>query len=143
MPSAPPLPSLVPPPILAAGVPGSPLAPIGGKSAPSAPPPGVYTEMIKQSVTPTPVIAAEPKSAAEPPPRKRSIPLGLILVLNAVLILAIVLVVYFVMKPPASDAQAGDGVPAALQDGKLPKAPNAPKAPTIPKATLPSTPKLP
>lgn len=129
--------------MLPAGVPGSPLAPIGGKSTSAAPPPGAYTQMIKQSVTPAPVIAAESKATAEAPPRRRSLPLGLILVLNAVLILAIVLVVYFIMKPPAPDAQAGDGVPVELKDGKLPAVPNAPKAPTLPKATLPSAPKLP
>ncbi len=113
---------------------GSPLSPVSAPPAASRPAPGAYTELIKQSVTPAPVIPAEQKPAAEAPPRKR-LPLGLIIVLNVVLILGIVLVVYFVMRPTPPAAVPGEGVPAELPAG-------APKAPAVPKPQLPAAPKV-
>lgn len=109
--------------------------------------PGVYTQFIRQSVTPAPILPAAPKPAAvAPPAQKRTIPLGLIIALNAVLVLAIVLVVYFVFRTPPSAALPGGAIPSptAVPSGALPAAPAVPKlaipsAPAAPRLPLPKS----
>jgi len=107
--------------------------------------PGVYTQFIRQSVTPAPILPAAPKAAAAAPSaQKRTIPLGLIIALNAVLVLAIVLVVYFVFRTPPSAALPGGAIPspAAVPSGALPAAP-AVRKPVIPAAPAAPTLQLP
>lgn len=110
--------------------------------------PGVYTQVIRQSVTPAPQLPEAAKPAAEAKaPKKRSIPLGLILALNAVVLLAVVLILYFVLrtKPPAATSEGGIPSASSLPKGQAPaiEAPKveAPKveAPKVepPKVSLP------
>lgn len=121
-----PLPPVLPPPVF-----GKP-----GGAAKEAPPPGAYTQMIRESSTPAPELPGSKPAPVATPPKKRSIPLGLIIALNVVLVLAIVLILYFVFRPAPPTATPGDG--AALPAGV--KAPAVPQ-PNIPKPAAPALPK--
>ncbi len=124
--SAVPLPPVLPPPVFGRA----------GGAAKEAPPPGAYTQLIRESSTPAPELPGSKPAKVAPPPKKRSIPLGLIIALNVVLVLAIVLILYFVFRPTPPAATPGEG--AALPAGV--KAPAVPK-PTVPKPTVPAIPK--
>ena len=142
---SPSLPSVLPAPVFANAGLGTPQPPLGPMGARQEAAPGVYTQFIRQSVTPAPILPAAPKpAAAAPSAQKRTIPLGLIIALNAVLVLAIVLVVYFVFRTPPSAALPGGAIPSApaVPSGALPTAPALPK-PAIPSAPAAPTPQLP
>ncbi len=150
------LPPLPPPPASAPMFPGGgggAVSPLGAGRATPASQGGVYTELIKRSVTPPPVPVIEQKQAQVAPVKKKSIPLGLILILNAVLIFAIFLIAYFVFRPKPqlagqADSAAADSAAAADSGRKkalvMPKAPTItkPTVPTVQKPTLPTVPKL-
>ena len=125
--SAVPLPPVLPAPVFGRA----------GGAAKDAPPPGAYTQLIRESSTPAPELPGSKPAPVAAPPKKRSIPLGLIIALNVVLVLAIVLILYFVFRPTPPSATEGEApaVPAGVKAPAAPKV-NVPK-PTVPTPTLP------
>jgi len=125
----------MPTPIVgSAGAPGG-QAGIGAGRKPAGP--GVYTQMIRESSTPTPELPSAKPVTAPPPPKARTIPMGLIIALNVVLVLAIVLILYFVFRPatPGTLPDAPEGTtPTAVPPVPKPALPSA----TLPKPTVPA-----